>query len=66
MSGSHLIEGIWCFGVVNNMFEQNIKKGTKTNQWGREEKKQTKNYGVCFHVEKYGMCTGKKKFEKKI
>jgi len=26
--------------------------------------KQTKNYGVCFHAENNGMCTGKKKDEK--
>jgi len=28
-------------------------------------KKQTKrNYGVCFHAEKNGICTGKKKMRK--
>jgi len=25
-----------------------------------------KNYGVCFHAEKNGMCTGRKKCKKQI
>ena len=34
-------------------------------KYRRENKaKQKKNYGVYFHAEKNGMCTGKKKCEK--
>jgi len=52
------------FGVVNNMFKQNIKKRNKNKLMRYKRKKQTKNYGVCFHAEKNGRCTGKKKCEK--
>jgi len=33
-------------------------------RYRRKKRKQKKNYGVCFHAEKNGMCTGKKKCEK--
>jgi len=52
------------FGVVNNMFKQNIKKRNKNKLMRYRRKKQNKkNYGVCVHAEKNGMCAGKKKCE---
>jgi len=48
--------------VVNNMFKQIIKKRNKNKLMRYRRKKTNKtNYGMCFHVEKNGICTGKKK-----
>jgi len=33
-------------------------------RYKRKTKHNRKNYGVCVHVEKNGMCAGKKKCEK--
>jgi len=33
-------------------------------KYKRKTKQNRKNYGVYFHAEKNGMCTGKKKYEK--
>jgi len=43
------------------MLKQNVKK-EKKKQINEVQKKKTnkKNYGVCFHAEKNGMCTKKK------
>ena len=52
------------------MFKQNIKrKEINKNQLIRYRRKknkakQKKHYGVCFHAEKNGLCTGKKKMRK--
>jgi len=52
------------FGVVKNMFEQNIemkkqKKVTKTTWCAKEKQAKQKKTGVHLHVKKNGMCTGK-------
>jgi len=55
------------FGVVKSMFKPNIKKQKKKHKlmslmrYKRKTKQNRKNYGVYFHGEKNGMCTGKKK-----
>ena len=46
--------------MVSNMFKQNIKKKEQKQINEVQKKKKTKKYGVCFHAEKNGMCTGKK------
>jgi len=49
------------------MFKPNIKKQKKKHKlmslmrYKRKTKQNRKNYGVYFHGEKNGMCTGKKK-----
>jgi len=57
------------FGVVKNMFKQNIKRKKVTELINEVKKKKTKqnrkNYGVCFHDEKNGLCTGKKNAKSK-
>jgi len=53
------------FGVVEIMFKQNIKrKKSNKSKSMRYRRKKQKNYGVCFHAEKNGMCAGKKKCKK--
>jgi len=47
------------------MFKQNTKKEQKQINEVQKKKKQTKNYGVCFHAEKNGMRTGKKNAKSK-
>jgi len=48
------------------MFKQNVKK-KEQKQINEVQKKKTnkENYGVCFHAEKNGMCTGKKNAKSK-
>ena len=49
------------------MFKQNIKKQEqKQIKHVPKKNNKQKNYGVCFHAEKNGMWTGRKKCKKQI
>jgi len=48
------------FGIL---FEKS-KKSKSVMRYKRKTNQNRKNYGVYFHAERKGMCTGKKKCEK--